>query len=151
MCCYFNQTAFDDDSDEVERVEAAAREWTLQIISRSLGDAAVDVIRDAHREREISLDMQHGARAMSIMREIDEREKVAQALRLERAVELEQARAHALATTLSADARARACEEYLENTICAIDSARQRARELDSERKRWLLQVHEITVVHHEM
>ena len=138
MCCY-NGTAPDDEIDEVASVEAAAHEWTLQMISQSLGEAAVDVIRNAHREREIVLDMQHGARVMSLMRDIDDSATVAQTLGLERAVELEHARAHALATTLSADARARAGEEYLVSTIRSIDIARQRARELHSARAQWAL------------
>ena len=126
---------------EVASVEAAAHEWTLQMISQSLGEAAVDVIQNAHREREIVLDMQHGARVMSLMRDIDDSATVAQTLGLERAVELEHARAHALATKLSADARARAGEEYLASTIRSIDIARRRARELDSARAQWALQV----------
>jgi len=143
MCCY-NGTAPDDEIDEVASVEAAAHEWTLQMISQSLGEAAVDVIRNAHREREIVLDMQHGASVMSLMRDIDDSATVAQTLGLERAVELEHARAHALATTLSADARARAGEEYLVSTIRSIDIARQRARELHSARAQWALKVEEV-------
>jgi len=144
MCCYEMSCTFDDALSDVDRIAAAAREWTLQMIAQSLGDAALDVIRDGQRVGQLQLEHAHGARVVSMLRQLGELKMVDSKLALERADALKNARAQALASMISVDARVRAFENYYVTTVRAIADANQRSTELVDELSRWKLDADEI-------